>query len=241
MKARFLFGLAGMVMAGALSAAPIISEEITHFSFSGTFKQDDNVALFRFDLLKDAVEPVYIVTYGYGGGVSAVGNKTVAQGGFDPVISLFSSLGSLIDYNILGEEDCMNNASAVGGQYGNPYLPPGVQYGLMFDACLSISNMAKGTYFVGLAQSPNLIDEITSFNPITVTSWFAGQGNFTADFCSGSGSSFCDLYGNQRSNRWAMDILNVNYAVQLVPAPVTIVLVLLGLLGLRRYLPRAAA
>lgn len=246
MKARFLSGVVGMVMAGALSAAPIISEEITHFSFSGSFSQDNNVALFRFELLNDAVEPVYIVTYGYGGGESAVGSKSFSAGGFDPMIFVFDYSGLSIGSSIIGEDTCFSAASAIGGNYGNPSLPNSLHNGtsdaLMFDACLSFSNLTQGTYFVGLSQSPNFINEVTSFNPFAVDFFYNGQGNFTSDFCANGGSSFCDLYGNQRTSRWALDILNVNYATQLVvPVPSTLALLMIGLFGLRRYLARPVA
>src|SRR5580704_17159348 len=65
-------------------------------SFTGNFVTDADSPGFSFTLSQFA--PVTIQTYSYAGGVNAAGT-TIPEGGFNPTISLFDSMGNLVAGN----------------------------------------------------------------------------------------------------------------------------------------------
>jgi hypothetical protein len=85
--------------------------------------------------------------------------------------------------------------------------------GANFDTYLQVL-LAPGAYtvsvmtFANFANGPNLSDGFTG------------------------GGSFTDVTGDQRTNAWAFDVLNVDAATQVVPEPATVALFGAGLLGL---------
>ena len=97
--------------------------------------------------------------------------------------------------------------------------------GLRYDTCFQ-ALLAAGSYTVAVmeydnfALGPNLSDGFTH----------VGQPNFTAGFFCSNGQ-FCDFTGDNRTNQWAFDILNVEAAAA-VPEPATLALLGLGLAGL---------
>lgn len=197
---------AGLLLSGAAAAAD--------FSFQGTFEQDNDVQLFSFNV--GAASNVTLRSLGYAGGVNAAG-ETIARGGFDTILALFNDSGLLIDSNDDGGE------GVVAADAGT---------GTSWDSFL-LASLAPGNYQVSVMQydnfanGPNLSDGFL----------YDGAGNFTADFGCG-GVSFCDISGvapfDQRNNRWAFDVLNVESStVSAIPEPGTYAMLLggLGLLG----------
>jgi hypothetical protein len=185
------------------------------FSFTGSFRQDDDVQLFSFNV--GASSPnVLLRTWSYAGGVNAAG-ATIARGGFDPILALFDSTGARIGQNDDGGSNVAVDLS-----------------GARFDTYLEIGNLAAGQYTAAVMQfdnfsiGPNLSDGFTR----------TGQGNFTgsAAFQSTCANvpSFCDVSGNTtynaRTNAWAFDILGVeSAAVATVPVPAALPLMAAGL------------
>lgn len=204
--------------------------QAANVSFTGMFTQDDNVQLFNFSL--GAAATVSIRTLSYAGGTNAAGS-VIPAGGFDPSLTLFSTIGALITQNDdgLGAVDDPRTFAA-------------------YDALISRA-LQPGMYTVSLAQSGNFARGPGLSNGFLR----AGQGNYTsgASFdpsCAGA-TRFCDVSGfspaNQRTGFFAVDFLNVDRAslgaagggVAVVPVPAALPLLaaglgLLGIVGLRR-------
>ncbi len=204
-----------MLLTGKALAAPL------NFSFAGTFDVDNDVQLFNFTL--DGASTVYLVSYAYGGGTQANGAEH-AQGGMDTIVTLFDSTGAFVTQNDDGLSTCFGGAEALGPgiDAGNTDTITGTRS----DPCLS-RVLAAGDYTVAVSQYDNFA------NAPNLTDGFQedGQGNFTGAFrCSND--SFCDLSGDNRTNVWAYDILNVSAADVVVPVPAAAWLFGSALLGL---------
>lgn len=174
-------------------------------SFNGSFAGDDDVALIDFTVA--TASTVEFRTYSYAGGTQADGTL-VQAGGFDPVLSLFDGAGSfLID------------------AYLDPSLPADPATGLSYDVRL-LRTLAPGDYTLALTQFWNL-----AVGDLADGFWEAGNPSFTATFFCTNGQ-FCDDAGNNRSNAWALDILNVNLPAATVPLPAALPLLAGALAGL---------
>lgn len=187
------------------------------FSFTGNFSRDDDVQLFNFSV--GSTSSVTLRTYSYAGGTQADGN-VVEAGGFDPILALFDSSGALIDENDDGSG-----------------LPEDPNTGASYDTELTTS-LGMGNYTVSVMQYDNFAAGAN------LTDGFErdGQGNFTSSFdCDAS--AFCDVTGDERTNAWAFDVLNVDTADQpapsAIPVPAALPLLLGGLFALGLFRRRA--
>jgi len=180
------------------------------WTFAGTLAQDDEVQLFTFTLPGTAL--VTLRTTSYAGGTDALGNP-VPRGGFDPVLALFDSAGTL-----LGQDDD-----------GGADVPADALTGATFDSFLQLV-LAAGDYTLALAQFDNL-----ALGP-TLADGFerSGQGAFTTGFgCPDAQPAFNDVSGVPgcgRTGAFAIDVLAE------VPEPASAALLLAPALalGLRR-------
>lgn len=170
MKIQFYAAIAATLLAASASAAP--------FSFSGSFTNDNDKAAVSF--LVAAPTTVTIKSLGYAGGTAADGT-TVARGGFDGILSLYDSTGTLVQDN---DDGAGSTVDAVTGHGGDPLLS---------------LTLAKGLYKVFLTQYSN-------FGPIDLTNAFAFDGADNRDFRGG----FVDSYGSQRDGHWAFDLTGAN-------------------------------
>jgi hypothetical protein len=183
------------------------------FSFAGNFTEDDDLQFFAFTINDPST--VTITTLSYAGGTNAAGN-IIPRGGFDPIVSLFDSLGDPVGTNNDG------GCAAVGQ---DPVT------NACWDSFLT-SVLNAGSYTVVLSQSDN--------TPVgTLAEGFSreGQGNFTGPTYVGAPGAFWDANPNQRTSAWALDILNVDTAtISGIPEPATGLLLTgaLGILGLLR-------
>jgi len=185
------------------------SAEATSLSFTGTFAEDDDVKLFTF--VVGAASTVTLRTYSYAGGTNAA-STVIPRGGFDPVLTLFDGLGTLI-----GEND--DGGASVGLD---------LVTGERLDSFLTIA-LSPGTYTVSITEADNVA------LGTTLGAGFSreGEGNFTAVFGCASGS-FCDFTGDQRTHDFAFDVLNIESPANVPePSPFALLGVGLGLVLLR--------
>lgn len=180
------------------------------WTFAGTFAQDDEVQLFTFTLPGPAL--VTLRTTSYAGGTDALGN-TVPRGGFDPVLAVFDTVGTLLAQDDDGGAD----------------VPADALTGATFDSFLLLV-LAAGDYTLALAQFDNL-----ALGP-TLADGFerSGQGAFTTGFgCPDAQPSFNDVSGVAgcgRTGAFSVDVLAE------IPEPASAALLLAPALalGLRR-------
>lgn len=122
----------------------------TDFSFTGDFKDDDEVQEFQFTVAGPASD-VTLRTWSYAGGTNAAGAEIV-RGGFDPIVALFDgSTGNLIDQN----DDSGLVTDPVSGAPYDSFL---------------MHNLSAGDYTATVTQ-------FSSFaNGPTLTNGFSGSG-----------------------------------------------------------------
>lgn len=218
-----LIGVLGLALAGTASAGTV--SVANNLSFTGTFNNDDDVQLFNFTVSAQSI--VTLISLSYAGGVNTAG-AIIPEGGFDPILTLFSSSGTFIGRNDDGDD----------GSPGACLVPASAVTMAEFDTCFE-TLLDPGAYIVAIQQFDNftlgnLSDGFTR----------AGGPNFTAEFGCSNGQ-FCDVSGFQydmdgnpiggsgvnRTNAWAFDILNVDSAT-VVPLPASLWFLATGIAGL---------
>lgn len=172
------------------------------FSFTGTFTSDDQLEEIPFSVAP--TEVVTIETFGYAGGINQAGD-TIPEGGFDPYLAIFDSLGNLVQVNDNG----------MCGQVGTDSVT-----GSCFDSYISQS-LDAGSYTLVLSESPNIPNDNLLADGYTD----AGMGDFTGGYYGCADPAFCDANGDTRTGNWALDIDNVATAGSTVPEPGTVPLV----------------
>ena len=211
MRGRFVPKTFLTVFAVFLSAA---SMNAASFSFEGNFSLDDDLQVFW--LTVGVPSTVTIRTLSYGGGTNAAGN-TIVSGGFDPILNVFQGLS---DPN--GLQIAANNDGTCPPNTIDPIT------NACWDSLLELA-LAPGQYTLVLSQSDN-----SAFGPFLGDGFSrTGQGNFTGPAFLGGPGSFIDLNSVQRTNRWAVDILDVASATA-VPEPASMLLILSGIIVLVR-------
>lgn len=196
-KSRSVFPLISRLLSGALlfflAAGSGLAGTI---SFSGTFGQDDDVALFN--ITANTSESITIETYSYAGGT--VNSTVIPAGGFAPTAFLFDNLGDVFT---------ISNGSC--GQVGTDPTTGNC------DDLFFQDTLGPGTYTLALAVYNN--------TPVdtAVADGFVEDGNpgFTCVQAGVSGS-FCDLttaLGTSRTGNYYLTITGADSAVQLSPVP----------------------
>lgn len=189
-----------------LTLATAASAGIVH---SGSFSKDDDVQLFYVTLQTD--DTLTVRSAGFGGD-SAL---SIPDGGFDTILSLFDATSGQLLLAYDNDGGCSN-------------VSPDSATGFCWDAYLSIP-LFSGQYIVALTQYDNL-----PFGP-TLSDGFlrSGEGNFTPALSGFPGTSFLDIFGNQRTANWTV-IFDGATDVSTVPEPGTFGLALLALAALGR-------
>lgn len=213
LMARTAALVASSAMAIAFGAAN--PAQAANFSFRGNFTKDNDVQLFNFTV--GSPSNVTLKTFSYAGGTQADGT-IVSRGGFDPILSLFDGNGNFIARNDDGSSSNVGTDPVTNNTY---------------DTFLQ-SALNPGSYTVAVAQYNNFLNGTTGQN-ISLGFLRDGQPNFANGFSEG--------IGNQRTNAWAFDVLNVDQsnAVTAVPTPALLPgLIGLGVAALRKRKAEAA-
>jgi len=165
--------------------------------------------------VNDPLATVTFRTFSYAGGTNAAG-KTIASGGFDPIVTLFDNAGKYIAQN----DDGVENRKGV-------TIPIDPVTGFRHDSLLS-SLLKKGDYMATITQAPNqALANLT--NGLTFIDGFSSN--------SSTITGFIDVHGNPRTSSWALDISIKSEPPAAVPLPAAVWLMgsgLVGLVGIRK-------
>ncbi len=177
-------------------------------SYTGTFTTDDQMFETTFSLA--AATGITVRTWSFAGGTDAAGD-VISAGGFAPVVSVFDSSGSLLQWDD-------------GGTARNNCGPRNIDpvSGFCLDAYIN-GLYNPGTYTVVLTEYDNLPNGPTLANGFSEE----GNGNFTGGpFFLNAGS------GYQRNGNWELDVPGTPVPEPAQAAPLALLLgFLVSLIG----------
>jgi hypothetical protein len=201
-----MFRIVRVLLAGLAAICVMQPVHALPFSFAGTLTRDDDLRPVFFTV--NAPGAVTIESFGYAGGTNANG-QVVTAGGFDPVFSVFTFNGALVD---LGDDGATRTDPVTGAAF-DPRL---------------ILTLGTGTYNIVFAQFDNF-----ALGPNRSNGFLeAGNGNYTAAFGCAAGR-FCDITGASRTGNYNFSITGASVVgASLVPEPGSLALLSLALSGL---------
>jgi hypothetical protein len=131
-------------------------------SYTGSLASSSDVFSLVFDITGTADETVTVQTWSFGGGVNAAG-KTIAAGGFDPFLAIFSGTGPSATIatdgmgNPYGTSDALSNFASFAGC--PPAQMANIGGALCGDITVSLS-LAPGDYTLVLADALNAANAV---------------------------------------------------------------------------------
>jgi hypothetical protein len=206
MAARLSHSLVILCLSSVAFSGRAKADDLT---FAGTFAADNST--FSYMLNNTSIQSYNFFTTSYGGGLNADGTTTSA-GGFVPVLTLFDSTGSVVDFGGAG-------GACSGGSNADPTT------GLCDDAKFS-DVLAPGTYDLVLSEFPNVASGDTSAPFL-----FGGDPSITGESCNSPGGTFLETDTAPCVQRTDAYTVNIESASP-VPEPATWLLVLPAALGL---------
>ncbi len=197
-------------------------------SYTGTLASPTDTYSLVFNVTGSSSENVTFQTWGFGGGVNAAG-QTIAAGGFDPFLGLFSGTGSgaaiLTDGfgNAYGVSDLLSNFGSFTG------CPPAGTVNIGGSVCGDITlslSLDPGTYTFLLTTAGNIPNAV--FDNGTLGEGFSGfpGGAFQTCNTDSTGATSC---ADDTAN-WAFDLTTSGGSVA-TPEPGTFFLLASGFCG----------
>jgi PEP-CTERM motif-containing protein len=232
---RAIFAIA--VAAAILLSNAAASAKADTVSLTGTLANAEDTYTTTINVATDST--VTLQTYGFGGGVNALGTS-IAAGGFDPFVAIFSGTGSgaTIETDALGDtfgtSDALSNYSSFMG------CPPA--------GTVNLGGAICGDITMTLALDPGIYTILLS-DALYVANAVNDNGTLGEGFTDFTGGAFqtCNTTdsgttcANDTAN-WALDITTTpttgGGGGTSVPEPSTLPLVLLALLVVAFFLAR---
>jgi len=197
-------------------------------SYAGSLSSASDIYTATFNISGPTPEAVVIQTWGFGGGTNAAG-QSIAAGGFDPFVGLFSGTGTsasiLTDTsgNPLGTSDLLSNFASYAG------CPPANTVNIGGGVCGDITMSAQlgpGTYTVLLSDAGYIPNAV--FDNGTLGEGFS---DFTGGAFQTCNTTSSDTTCATDSSQWAFD-LTVGGSPTPTPEPSSAFLLGLGIAGL---------
>jgi hypothetical protein len=210
-------------------------------SFTGTLANSTDTVSLVFSVAGSSGENITIQTWSFGGGVNAAG-QTIAAGGFDPFVGIFSGTGSAATIVTDGLGDPFGTSDALSNFAGFVGCPPAGTVNIGGSVCGDVTmqlSLLPGTYTLLLSDAlyiPNAV-----FDNGTLGEGFSDFTGGALQTCNtdSSGATTC---ANDTAN-WAVDLTTSGGTTVPTPEPGALCLLAGGLCALelsRRWRDRAA-
>lgn len=211
-------------------------------SYTGTLANSTDTYSLVFNTAGSSNENVTIQTWGFGGGVNAAG-QTIASGGFDPFVGIFSGTGSAATIVTDGLGDPYGTSDALSNFGGFAGCPPAGTVNIGGSVCGDVTTqlaLLPGTYTLLLSDAlyiPNAV-----FDNGTLGEGFSDftGGAFQTCNTDSSGATTC---ATDTAN-WAFDLTTSSGMTVPAPEPRSLFLLAGGLCAVefwRRRCGRAAS
>jgi len=233
--AIYVFGAAAVLGIALFAAAPAIADTT---SLTGALATPEDTYTTTINFTGDAT--VTLQTYGFGGGVNAMGTS-IAAGGFDPFLAIFSGTGSgaTIETDTLG--DTFGTSDALSNYSSFMCCPPAGTVDLGGAICGDITMtlaLDPGTYTVLLSDALYVANAVNDNGTLGEGFTDFTGGAFQTCNTDDTGATTC---ANDTAN-WALDITTTpttgGGGGTSVPEPSSLPLVLVALLVAAFFLAR---